>query len=73
MIFCGKKIMAFKFIISLKQFLKLKEGFDPYLIFLVAMLQVTPNLLLRAIRMGSGSKNVPLPISEKKKIAFAIR
>lgn len=65
--------MAFKFIISLKQFLKLKEGFDPYLIFLVAMLQVTPNLLLRAIRMGSGSKNVPLPISEKKKIAFAIR
>jgi len=59
--------------LKLKQALKLKEQNDPYLIFLVAMLKVTPCVLLRSIRLGSGSKGIPMPISEQKQIAYAIK
>jgi ribosomal protein S7 len=59
--------------LKLKYFLKLKEQKDVYLIFLVAMLKITPCVLLRSIRLGSGSKGVPMPISEHKQIAYAIK
>jgi hypothetical protein len=47
LIFHGKKLSAFGFFLRLKYELKLRELNDPYLIFLVAMMKVTPKILLR--------------------------
>ena len=36
-------------------------------------MNVTPKINLFLLRLGGSSKKVPLPISEKKQISFAIR
>jgi len=37
------------------------------------MMKLTPKLLLRSAHFGSFTKGVPLPISEKKSVSFAVK
>jgi len=67
LIFSGKKLSAFKLFILIKQGLKRKEKCNPFKIFLVSMMMVTPNIFLLPLKLGGRSLGVPVPISEKKK------
>ena len=69
----GKKITAFHFLLSLKESFKAREFFDVYYTFLVAMLQITPSLLIIQRRMGASYKGVPFPLSPRKRITFAVK
>lgn len=73
LIFNGKKLKAFDIFLKIKQGLKLKESFDPYLIFLVAMMKVTPDIVFLPVKLGGSSQGVPMPISEKKRIVFGVK
>jgi ribosomal protein S7 len=69
----GKKIKAFNKFINLKYYLKQHESIDPYLVFLTALIRVTPSIYLRPLRLGGFTQGVPLPITEKKRVTFAIK
>lgn len=69
----GRKMTAFTFLLSIKQSLKAREFFDVYYTFLVAMLQITPSLLIIQRRMGASYKGVAFPLSARKKVTFAIK
>ena len=73
LIFICLKFYAFNVFSNIKYELKKKENFDPYLIFFVAMLRVTPELILGNLPLGSVKYGVPLPITETKKITFAVK
>jgi len=60
-------LLHLKLFLLVKQGLKIKEKVDPYKIFLVAMMLVTPNIYLSPIKLGGRSIGVPVPVSEKKK------
>jgi ribosomal protein S7 len=66
-------LSAFFFFLKLKKYLKIKEESDPFLIFLVAMLRITPNIILLPLKKGGALQGIPFPISEKKKITFATK
>lgn len=63
----GKKFRAFTFFNKLKYELKLKENIEPNIIIFLAMLKLTPSVLLFPIKVGGQLQKVPLPISWKKK------
>jgi len=67
LIFSGFKLVAFNNFIKIKQGLKKKEFLDPYKLFLVAMMMITPNIYLLPLKLGGRAVGVPLPITEKKK------
>jgi ribosomal protein S7 len=69
----GKKNTAFKFFLKIKKALKQKEFFDPYYLFLVAMFQITPSLLIVPVKVGAAAKGVAFPLYEKRKITFAVK
>lgn len=46
---------------------------DPYKIFLVALMMVSPNIYLLPIKLGGRSIGVPMPISEKKKVTLGVK
>ena len=69
----GKKLMAFKFFSDLNCILKVREHMDPFLIFLTCMLKITPKVLLRSLRLGGKTHGVPMPITQKKQISFAVQ
>jgi ribosomal protein S7 len=69
----GKKIFAFNRFLLIKEGLKLKENEDPYLIFLVSMMKVSPLIKLKSTFGRGGRVSIPLPISDKKKIAFGVK
>lgn len=69
----GRKATAFNFLLSIKQSFKAREFFDVYYTFLVAMLQITPSLLIIQRRMGASYKGVPFPLSARKRVTFAIK
>lgn len=73
LIFNGKKLKAFNNFLKIKQGLKLKELFDPYIIFLVSMMKVTPDINFLFLKLGGASIGVPMPISERKKVMFGIK
>lgn len=73
MISSGLKLRAFNNFILIKQGLKRRESLDPYKLFLVSMMRVTPNIYLLPLRLGGRSVGVPLPITEKKKVTLGVR
>lgn len=73
LIFRGKKIWAFNFFNRLKYQLKLKENIEPNVVFFLAMLKITPNVLLFPLKIGGKLEKVPMPISWKKKVIFATK
>jgi len=73
LLFRGKKILAFNTFLQIKNGLKRKEKFDPFLVFLVAMMKITPSLVLLPIRKSGALHGVPFPISQRKQITFAVK
>jgi len=73
LLFKGKKILAFNTFLQIKNGLKRKENFDPFLVFLVAMMKITPSLVLLPIRKSGALHGVPFPISQRKQITFAVK
>jgi ribosomal protein S7 len=73
LIFKGKKAKAFNTFLQIKKGLKFKENFDPFLVFLVAMMKITPSLVLLPIRKAGSTHGVPFPINQRKQITFAVR
>lgn len=73
LIFKGNKIKAFNNFLKIKQLLKRKEMSDPYYIFLISMMKITPEVFFTTVKLGGGNYSVPMPITEKKKIVFAIK
>jgi len=71
LIFQGKKLRAFNFFLKLKLSLKLNSDLDPYLVFLIAMLKITPKVILRPRWIGGKPKGIPFPLNEKKQVMFA--
>src|SRR3546814_2431241 len=55
LIFNGKKLKAFNNFLKIKQGLKLKEFFDPYIIFLVSMMKITPDISFLSLKLGGAS------------------
>lgn len=68
----GRKLWAFDFFSSLKQELKLRENIDPFWIFLIALMKITPEVLLFPKKRGGGVQLVPLAITERKQYTFAV-
>jgi len=67
LIFSGYKLSGFNRFLKIKQGLKLIDILDPYKLFLISMMKVTPNIYLLPLKLGGRSVGVPLPITEKKK------
>jgi len=57
----------------LKYSLKIKEQFDPYWIFILSLICITPDLLLFPLKLGGKVRNVPLGITERKQYTFAVK
>lgn len=73
LIFSGKKIRAFNYFINFKYNLKLSENFDPFLIFLTAMIRISPEFTLSALKLSGIIYWVPAPITLKKKVTLVVR
>lgn len=73
LIFKGNKLKAFKQFNELKCLLKYKFKKDPNFIFLLALCQITPNILLYPFKIGGKIQGVPLSISWRKKWTFATK
>jgi ribosomal protein S7 len=74
LIFRGRKLAAFKFLKFIKFDIKLKSlKKDPFLIFLCALVNVTPKVFLRQAYISGTSSGVPVPITEKKQVTFAVK
>ena len=69
----GKKLRGYNKLLDLKSLLKQKEKLDPNLVFMTSMLKATPIIFLLPVRLGSFTHGVPMPITEKKQITFAIK
>lgn len=73
LIFKGNKLWAFNFFILIKYELKKREMVDPFWVFLVSIMKITPEFILLPLKLGGTTQFVPLPISEKKQYTFAIK
>lgn len=69
----GKKIKAFNTFLKIKNVLKTKEDYDPSLVFLVALIKITPVVILRPFKTSGVVHGVPLPITYKKQFTFACK
>jgi len=73
LIYCGRKLWAFNFFINIKYGLKQIENIDPLIIFFVAIINISPEVLLFPLKLGGLVSEVPMPISVKKQIIFATK
>lgn len=69
----GHKAKAFAFLGRIKESLKAREFIDVYYSFLVAMLQITPTVLILQQRLGSAVEGVPFPLNTSRKATFAVK
>lgn len=73
LIFSGKKLRAFNLFLNLKYNLKLEESFDPFFIFLVSMMKLSPEFTLSALKLSGIIYWLPIPITLKKKITLSVK
>lgn len=73
MIWRGRKIWAYNFMQKLKYQLKLKEKIEFHIVFIFAMLNITPHILLSYLKIGGVNQGVPMVIGWKKKITYATK
>jgi len=73
LIVAGGKIKAFNKFIELKKILKQKEQIDPLLVFLVSMINITPIIFSRPIKLGAQVHGVPTPINAVKQVSVAVK
>src|SRR5277367_6232806 len=59
----GLKLRAFNFFIKIKHGIKIQENFDPSFLFLIAMLKITPLLILKSVKIGGANYNIPFPLN----------
>ena len=52
--------------------LKILEQGDPFWIFLLAMMKITPTVLLVPLKLSGIVQGVPVAISERKQYTFAV-
>lgn len=52
LIFSGKKLRAFNLFLDLKYSLKQEESFDPFFVFLVSMMRLSPEFTLSALKLS---------------------
>jgi len=69
----GKKLAAFNFMVNLRLRFKLKENVDPYLGIYIALLKITPDILVYPLKLGGAVQRVPLYISERKQYTYAVK
>lgn len=68
----GMKLKAFNFMIKLKYYLKLKEHVDPYWIILIALMKISPDVLVYPLKLGGAVQKVPLFICARKQYTFSV-
>lgn len=51
----------------------MKEKYDPFLVFLVAFMKITPAVILLPRRQGGKVFSAPFPITPKKQVTFAVK
>lgn len=73
LIFRGRKALAFNLFLSIKERLKTRERFDPSIVFFIAMLKITPNIMLFPVKRSGVLEAAPFPISRRKQISFAVK
>lgn len=73
MIWRGRKLWAYNFMLKLKHGLKLKENIEFHIIFIFSLLNITPHIILSYLKIGGVNQGVPLVISWKKKITYATK
>lgn len=73
LIFRGNKLRAFNNFLEVKNTLKIREKNHPYLIFLVAMMSVSPNIFIMPKKLGKFTHGIPFPITLRKKIIFGAK
>lgn len=73
LIWRGRKIWAYNFLLRLKYKLKLKNNIEFHIIFIFSLLKITPHILLSYLKIGGSKQGVPLAISWKKKMTYAIK
>lgn len=69
----GRKLWAISFFNNVKYKLKFMENTDPFRLFLISMLRITPTVILFPLRLGGTVQGVPMPISERKQYTFAVK
>jgi ribosomal protein S7 len=73
LIFKGRKLWAFKFLIQLRLNIKQREELNPFWIIITGLVKVSPDFILFSKRLGAVVHKVPLPIRERKQYTFAIK
>jgi ribosomal protein S7 len=73
LIFEGRKLWAFNFFSKIKYNLKKNNDLEPFFIFFICMLKISPVLLLFPFKLTSIAQQVAMPISFKKQITFSIK
>jgi len=69
----GLKLRTINLFYNLKYQLKLRENTEPYLIFLVAMLNISPQIFPRKLWVAGANRTLAFPIFLKKQVFLGIR
>ena len=69
----GRKLWAFSFFVKVKYNLKKFEKIDPFVVFIGAVTNVAPEVLLFPLRFAGVVHQVGLPISTKKQIVYSTK
>jgi len=69
----GKKLWSYNFLLNIKYELKLKEKMESHIIFIFSLLNISPNIILSYLKIGGQKQGVPLAISWRKKITYALK
>jgi ribosomal protein S7 len=67
------KLRTINIFFSLKYQLKLRENEDPYLIFLISMLNISPQIFPKKLWVAGANRVLAFPIYLKKQIFLGIR
>lgn len=73
LIFRGNKLRAFKIYCQVKLQIKLRERINPFGALFMALLRITPDLMVYPLKLGGQIQRVPLPITPKKQYTFAVK
>ena len=68
----GRKLWAFNFFNNVKYKLKILSKSDPFWVFLLSMMKITPVVFLVPLKLSGTVHGVPVPISERKQYTFAV-
>lgn len=69
----GFKLRAINFFYLIKFELKLKENNDPYIIFLIAMLNISPQIFPKKLWVAGASRVLAFPILLKRQVYLGIK